>query len=118
MARGSENPGVPEMLIGFKKQFAHLVEFGEKTQTIRVFPKRVPKIGETAYLYTGLRTKQGLTIGLKRAFGDVKTLLYVENEIFAAGILASRIAEGKLDSAPIYTDLKNFRSRTMARSRH
>ncbi len=57
MARGSENPGVPEMLIGFKKQFAHLVESGEKTQTVRSFPKRVPRIGETAYLYTGLRTK-------------------------------------------------------------
>ena len=51
------------MLIGFKKQFAHLVEFGEKTQTIRVFPKRVPKIGETAYLYTGLRTKQCRCLG-------------------------------------------------------
>lgn len=45
------------MLIGFKKQFAHLVESGEKTQTVRSFPKRVPRIGETAYLYTGLRTK-------------------------------------------------------------
>lgn len=53
--------GASLMLIGFKKQFASKVLDGTKTQTIRKVsssPKaHVPKVGETLYLYTGLRTK-------------------------------------------------------------
>ena len=47
-------------LIGFKKQFALLVEEGIKRQTIRAKRRdgRNPHAGEKLYLYAGLRTKQ------------------------------------------------------------
>ncbi len=43
----------------FQKQFAPAVEAGDKTQTIRAKRKdgRRPEPGQTAYLYTGMRTK-------------------------------------------------------------
>lgn len=52
-------------LLGFQKQFAALVESGEKRQTIRAYRKdgRDPKVGQTLYLYTGLRTKQCRKLG-------------------------------------------------------
>lgn len=40
----------------FKKEFASLVESGQKQQTIRQ-TSRGAKVGGTAYLYTGMRTK-------------------------------------------------------------
>ena len=52
-------------LLGFKKQFAPLVESGAKRQTIRAKRKdgRNPHPGDTLYLYTGLRTKQCRKLG-------------------------------------------------------
>lgn len=44
--------------LNFKAQFAALVESGEKTQTIRQVWKRPIQVGDTLYLYTGMRTKQ------------------------------------------------------------
>ena len=41
----------------FKKQFAPLVESGEKRQTIRQPRKRKTVKGDKLYLYTGMRTK-------------------------------------------------------------
>jgi len=59
------------MLIGFKSQFAPLVEAylngddNAKHQTVRAIRKEgyVPKVGETLYLYTGLRTKKSRKLG-------------------------------------------------------
>ena len=45
------------MLLGFKKRFVPNIENGSKCQTVRETPKRMPKVGETLYMYTGLRTK-------------------------------------------------------------
>jgi hypothetical protein len=42
-------------LIGFKKQFALLVETGKKTQTVRAPRKKTIKVGEILHCYTGLR---------------------------------------------------------------
>lgn len=52
-------------LLGFQKQFAPAVESGAKRQTIRAFrkDKRDPKVGQTLYLYTGLRTKSCRKLG-------------------------------------------------------
>ena len=52
-------------LLGFQKQFAPLVESGEKRQTVRAYRKdgRNPKVGDRLYLYTGLRTKQCRKLG-------------------------------------------------------
>lgn len=46
----------------FQKQFADLVESGQKLQTIRKSRKRA-KVGDTAYLYTGQRTDQCRKLG-------------------------------------------------------
>jgi hypothetical protein len=45
-------------LFNFQKQFATKVESGEKRQTIRAFRAdgRLPKVGDMAKCYTGLRT--------------------------------------------------------------
>lgn len=51
------------MLLGFKKQFAQLVEEGSKTHTIRA-PRAIrPKIGETCHCYTGLRQRGARLLG-------------------------------------------------------
>jgi hypothetical protein len=53
------------MVFNFHKQFAPLVERGEKRQTIRRKRRdgRQPKPGDTAILYTGLRTRQARKLG-------------------------------------------------------
>lgn len=45
------------MLLGFKKLFKQPILDGTKKFTIRERRKIEPKIGETLYMYTGLRTK-------------------------------------------------------------
>jgi len=42
----------------FKSRFAGSVESGEKAQTIRPMRKHPTKVGDTLYLFTGMRTKQ------------------------------------------------------------
>jgi len=43
-------------LLGYKKQFAPLVESGEKRHTIRAMRKRPFRVGDRLYHYAGLRT--------------------------------------------------------------
>jgi DNA (cytosine-5)-methyltransferase 1 len=51
----------------------------------------------------------GIDIGLSRALsGAVRSVAYVEIEAFAVSNLVSKIENGHLDTAPIYTDLKRF----------
>lgn len=50
-------------MFNFKKQFADSVESGEKRQTIRARRKNRPQVGQTAYLYTGARTKACRKLG-------------------------------------------------------
>jgi len=49
----------------FQKRFASKIELGEKTQTIRNRRKdrRDPQVGQTAYLYFGMRTKSCRKLG-------------------------------------------------------
>ena len=53
------------MLLNFQRQFARPVWAGEKRQTIRSAGKRVhvPKVGEVAHCYTGLRTRSTVLLG-------------------------------------------------------
>jgi hypothetical protein len=44
--------------LNFRPQFADLVSSGQKTQTIRQVRKCPIKVGDTLWLYTGMRTKQ------------------------------------------------------------
>jgi len=50
-------------LFNFQKQFAPAVESGEKRQTIRAKRKIRPQVGQTAFLYTGTRTKACRKLG-------------------------------------------------------
>jgi len=49
--------------LNFKAQFADGVERGIKTNSIRPDRKNPIKIGDTLYLYTGMRTKQCRKLG-------------------------------------------------------
>ena len=59
----------------------------------------------TVSICTGLG---GLELGVK-SVAKTRTVMYVENEITAAQILAQRIKEGNLDDAPIWSNLRTFR---------
>lgn len=53
------------MLLNFQRQFARQVWAGHKRQTIRAAGKRAhgPRVGDTAYCYTGLRTRSTVKLG-------------------------------------------------------
>ena len=53
----------------------------------------------------------GIELGLRRAGVDVRTVVNVEIEAFCCANLAAKIEEGRMDDAPIYTDLKTFPAR-------
>ena len=50
----------------------------------------------------------GLDIGIKRVARLARTVCYIEREISCCKILESRMQDGLLDDAPIWTDLKSF----------
>ena len=47
-------------------------------------------------------------MGLRRVIPNLRTVCYVEVEAFACANLVSKIEAGKLDAAPIWTDIKTF----------
>lgn len=54
-------------IYNFKKQFGPAVRSGSKAQTIRAHGKRPPpKVGDWAYCYTGLRTRDVCRLGAFR----------------------------------------------------
>jgi len=50
----------------------------------------------------------GLDLGIRRVFPAARTVCYVEREAACIEILATRMEEGSLDPAPVWTDLKTF----------
>ena len=50
----------------------------------------------------------GIELGLRAVVPRIRTVCYVENEISQQQIVASRIKDGGLDDAPIWTDLRTF----------
>ncbi len=50
----------------------------------------------------------GIDMGLERALGDVKTIAYSEIEGFPIANLVSKMEEGLIQPAPIWSDLKTF----------
>lgn len=59
----------------FKERFVAAIKRGEKNQTIRKTSKRA-KVGDTAYLYTGLRTKKCRLIGIRVILSVDRVLVY------------------------------------------
>lgn len=62
----------------------------------------------TLSLFTGVG---GLDTGLRIACPDARTVCYVESGIENASVLAARIAEGSIDDAPIWADVRTFDGR-------
>jgi hypothetical protein len=67
--------------LNFKKQFAEMVESGRKRQTIRSLRKdgRNPRVGQTLYLYMGMRTKYCKKLG-EAVCKSVKQMTIETNE--------------------------------------
>lgn len=53
----------------------------------------------------------GLDLGLKMAIPDLRTVLYCEYDRYAQGVLMSRMRDGGLDTAPIWTDVRTLDGR-------
>jgi len=53
----------------------------------------------------------GIEDGIRRAGVDVRTVCNVEIEAFVQANLVAKIEEGRMDNAPIWTDLKTFPAR-------
>lgn len=50
----------------------------------------------------------GIEIGLERAIGQINVLAYVEIEAFAVANLVSKMEQGLMATAPIWTDIKTL----------
>ena len=50
----------------------------------------------------------GLELGLHRVIENLRTVVYVEVETFAVANLVAKIEQGKMDAAPIWSDIKTF----------
>lgn len=50
----------------------------------------------------------GIDLGLRAVCPSVRSIAYVEREAFSAAVLAARMEEGKLDPAPIWSELATF----------
>ena len=50
----------------------------------------------------------GIGLGLRTVFPNLREIAHVEIEAFAIANLVAKMETGKLDAAPIYTDLKTF----------
>ena len=53
----------------------------------------------------------GLDLGLRMAVPTARVCCFVEREAFACEVLASRMEDGWVDEAPVWTDIETFRGR-------
>ena len=53
----------------------------------------------------------GLELGIKRAGVDVRTVCYLEIEVYVQAVLVKAMEEGRLCSAPIWSNVKSFDAR-------
>jgi len=51
---------------------------------------------------------EGIGTGLRRVLPNLREIAYVEREGFVAANLVAKMEEGKLDAAPVFTDVKTF----------
>jgi site-specific DNA-cytosine methylase len=56
-------------------------------------------------LFTGAG---GLDLAVRIALPSARAVCYVENDVAVARILAARIADGSLDAAPVWSDVRTF----------
>jgi len=60
----------------------------------------------------------GLELGLRRVIPNLRTVAYVEVEAFACANLVAKMEAGKLDAAPVWTDIKTFNGWPFRRNVH
>ena len=53
----------------------------------------------------------GIELGLRRAGVDVRTICYLEIEVYVQAVLVKAMEEGRLCSAPIWSNVKSFDAR-------
>jgi len=70
----------------FKKEFAYLVETGQKLQTIREVRKRKTALGDKIFLYSGMRTKACRLLGMGEIVGVQKFILHSRETFTIADI--------------------------------
>ena len=91
-------------LYNFKRQFVPMVLSGEKTHTIRATRARATKVGETLYLYTGLRQK-GTQKLMETVCTKVEQIeIHVDGSISIDGSLLSADEEETLARRDGFTD--------------
>lgn len=103
-------------LIGFKKQFAPMVEARTKRQTIRAKRKdgKNPHPGETLYLYVGLRTAYSRKLG-DTVCKSVEEICIDQHGINIAGqwLLPHEVeALAKADGFDFFSDMLEFFRKT------
>ena len=54
----------------------------------------------------------GLELGIRRAGVDIRTICYCERESYVQAVLVKAIEEGRMDTAPIWSDVATFPSST------
>ena len=72
---------------------------------------RISNVDSTQNIISFCTGYGGIELGLRRAGVDVRTVVNVEIEAFCCANLGAKIEEGRMDNAPIWTDLKTFPAR-------
>jgi DNA (cytosine-5)-methyltransferase 1 len=68
----------------------------------------MPDVDNTQNIISFCTGYGGLELGIRRAGVDVKTVCNVEIEAFVQANLVAKIEEGRMDNAPIWSDLSTF----------
>jgi len=72
---------------------------------------RMPDVDNTQNIISFCTGYSGLELGIKRAGVDVRTICYLEIEVYVQAVLVKAIQEGRLCPAPIWTNVKSFDAR-------
>ena len=72
---------------------------------------RMSNVDNTQNIISFCTGYSGLELGIKRAGVDVRTICYLEIEVYVQAVLVKAIQEGRLCPAPIWTNVKSFDAR-------
>jgi len=72
---------------------------------------RMHNVDNTQNIISFCTGYSGLELGIKRAGVDVRTICYLEIEVYVQAVLVKAIQEGRLCPAPIWTNVKSFDAR-------
>jgi len=92
----------------FQKRFAERVRAGVKCQTIRTRRKHPPRVGQTAYLYVGLRATGTEKLG-EGVIWRVRTLLIQDGAVYLEGKLLDGVDLFSFAQADGFADVNAFR---------